>query len=148
MYSKIFHSTIEDRLSSWLELRKKLDVSETPLEDVWEFWRQSPFIPYNKNIEPFNPKSWPNPWAIITENRYDDFTRALMIGWTLKLTKKFANSKIELRRVVDKDKDSHYNLIYINEEWVINYSDNGPVQSKSMPISIYLENTIELETPR
>lgn len=150
MYSKIFHASTEERLASWLALRHKIEVSESPLEDVWEFWKQSPFIPYNNKIDPFNKKTWPTPWSIIAENCYDDFTRALMIGWTLKLTNRYQNSKIEVCTIVDKQRSFNYNVTYIDEEWVINYSDNGPVKLNlfSMPFSFYLENNIELETPR
>jgi hypothetical protein len=148
LYSKIFNSPVESRLSLWLELRQSVETSHTPLEDVWDFWRQSPFIPYNNKIDPYNKRTWPNPWSIIADNRYDEFTRALMIGWTLKLTNRYKNSKIELKTLVDNTKNSSYNVIFIDNEWVINYSDNGPIAAKSMPISFYLENLIELEIPR
>jgi hypothetical protein len=140
--------SIDDRLSSWADFRKQLETSEDPLQDTWDFWQSSPFISYNNKIDPYHYQSWPNPWAIIVENRYDDFTRVIMIAWTLKLTKRFQDSKIIIQTLVDKEKSTQYNVVLVDEEWAINYSDNGPISAKSMPISFYLENLIELETPR
>jgi hypothetical protein len=140
--------SIDDRLSSWADFRKQIETSEDPLQDTWDFWQSSPFIPYNNKIDPYHYKSWPTPWSIIVDNHYDDFTRVIMIAWTLKLTKRFRDSKITIQTLVDKHNSTQYNVVLVDEEWVINYSDNGPISAKSMPISFYLENLIELETPR
>lgn len=144
----MFNLSIDDRLSSWAKFRKDLDLSEQPLEDVWEFWKQAPYVPYNNKIDPYYQASWPSPWEIIVDNRYDDFTIALMISWTLKLTDKFKNSTIELQTYVDKSKNAVYNIVNLDNEWLINYSDNGPIKSKKLPDSFSLQNLVELKTPR
>jgi hypothetical protein len=144
----MFNLSIDNRLSEWINHRKKLDESEDPLQDVWDFWHQAPFIPHNRNIDPHHYRSWPSPWEIIQENKYDDFTKSLMISWTLKLTTKFKNSKIELRTFVDNTRSREYNLIYIDDNWVLNYSDNGPVKVSEVVSSLILENLIEVSTPR
>jgi hypothetical protein len=140
----MFNKNIDDRLSSWAELRAQLEKSENPLKDTWEFWKNTPFIPYNNKIDPFHQRSWPSPWEIIVDNKYDDFTKALMIGWTLKLTNRFQNDLIEIKTLVDKKRTAYYNIVYVNNEWVINYSDNGPTSAKDIPDSFSIENLIEL----
>jgi hypothetical protein len=144
----MFNLSIDDRLSSWSQHRAVLDQSNQPLEDVWEFWKQAPYIPYNNRVDPYYQASWPSPWEIIVENKYDDFTKAVMIAWTLKLTKKFKNSLIEIKTYVDKQKNSAYNVVCVDEQWVINYSDNGPILAENLPESFLLENLIELNPPR
>ena len=144
----MFDQSADSRLSSWAELRNSLEEETNPLSKVWDFWKDAPFIPYNKLVDPFYQQSWPTPWDIIVENRYDDFTKALMIGWTLKYSKRFQNNKIELRTMVDKQKKYQYNVICIDNQWVINYNDNGPVMAESLPDSFLMENLIELEIPR
>lgn len=144
----MFNQPIDDRLSSWAQFRDSLNNKSEPLADVWEFWKQAPFIPYNHKVDPFHQRSWPSPWEIIVENKYDDFTKAIMIGWTLKLTKKFQNTKIEIKTIVDNQKNTHYNIVCVDDEWVINYSDNGPISTKDLPSSFLLENLIELVPPR
>lgn len=144
----MFNQSVDQRLTEWVNHRKRLDEVEDPLQEVWDFWHNAPFVPHNRNIDPYFQRSWPSPWEIIAENKYDEFTRALMIGWTLKLTNKFKNSKIELRTLVDNVRPREYNLVYIDEDWVINYSDNGPVNASDIIGQLRLENLVEITTPR
>ena len=140
----MFNKSIDDRLSSWAQHRSKIETSLTPLEDVWEFWKDAPYIPYNNKIDPFNRRSWPSPWQIIVDNYYDDFTKAVMIATTLRLTKRFEKSSIQIRTYLDNSKNAMYNVVVIDENWLINYSDNGPILIEKMPEAFYLENIVEL----
>lgn len=144
----MFNQSVDQRLTEWVNHRRRLDEVEDPLQQVWDFWHSAPFVPHNRNIDPYFQRSWPSPWEIIEQNKYDEFTRALMIGWTLKLTNKFKNSKIEIRTLVDSSRSREYNLIYIDDNWVINYNDNGPVNVSEVVGSFRLENLVELSTPR
>jgi len=140
----MFNQNIDDRLSLWALHRAHLNNSDTALLDVWEFWKTAPYIPYNNKIDPYHKQGWPSPWEIIVSNKYDDFTRAVMIAWTLKLTDKFKKSKIEIKTLVDKVQSRQYNVVYVDDQWVINYSDIGPVDQKDIPESFLLENIVEL----
>jgi hypothetical protein len=97
-------------------------------------------------VDQYNPKSWPTPWEIIDENQYDDFTKALMIGYTIKFTNRFKNSVIIVRTLIDKDKKTCYNVVSIDEEWVLNFKDNEPMLFKNIPDSFSVENIIELSS--
>lgn len=144
----MFKQSVDDRLSSWAKHRANLSQSADPFLDVWEFWKDAPYIPYNHKIDPYHQRSWPSPWEIIVENHYDDFTKALMIAWTIKLSERFKDSRVEIRTLVDNAKNAVYNVVYVNEEVAINYSDNGPVSTESVPGSFLVENLIELNQPR
>lgn len=144
----MFYQPVDERLSSWLEFRRCLEDSDTPLEDVQKFWNNAPFIPYNRRIDPFHKSSWPTPWEILQTNQYDDFTKSLMMGWTLKLTKKFKDSLVEIKTAVDKDKHREYNLVYIDNKVVLNFSDDSPVTIDSIPGELYLKNMVVLDSPR
>jgi hypothetical protein len=74
--------------------------------------------------------------------------KALMIGWTLKLTKQFKNSKIELRTMVDTNRRREYNLVYIDDKWILNYNDEGPVLTTEVIEQFKLENLVEVQVPR
>ena len=144
----MFEKNVDDRLSSWAEHRAQLNHSEDPLASVWEFWRHAPFIPYNNKVDPYYRQSWPSPWEIIVDNKYDDFTKSVMIAWTLKLTKKFENSRIEIKTYIDNSRSRQYNVVCVDDRYAINYNDNGPVTTENIPDSFLLENLIELNTPR
>jgi hypothetical protein len=140
----MFQKTVDERLSHWANFRKQIDTSRDPFLDVCELWRTAPYIPYNNNVDPYNQKSWPTPWEVIVRNKYDDFTRALMIGWTLRLTEKFKTTKIEIKTLVNDQKTCYYNIVCVDDHWAINYNDNGPVLLESIPDSFFIENIIEL----
>ena len=144
----MFNQPVDTRLTEWITHRRELDESTDPLQDVWDFWHRAPFTPLNKNIDPYYQKSWPSPWEVIETNKYDDFTKALMISWTLKLTNKYKNSKIELKTLVDSNRTREYNLVYVDDSWVINYNDNGPVPALEINEKFKLENLIEVSSPR
>jgi hypothetical protein len=144
----MFDKSIDDRLSLWAQHRAQLNNSTSPFEDVWAFWSRAPYIPYNNKIDPYHRASWPSPWEIIVDNKYDDFTKAVMIAWTLKLTDRFNKSVIVVKTYVDKSKSRQYNIVCVDDTWAINYSDNGPVTIENIPESFLLENLVELEPAR
>ena len=139
----MFNKSAEDRLSEWSEFRKKLEFIENPLDAVVEFWSSAPRITHNHRIDPYNYKTWPTPWELIVENRYDDFSLALMIGFTLKFSNKFKNEEIQLRTMVDRIRNKLYNLIFVNDEHVLNYS-NSVVKVENIDNNLYLENLVEI----
>ena len=144
----MFDKDTDQRLSIWYNFRSSLAEEIKPLESVWNFWQAAPFVPYNHKIDHYDQSNWPTPWEIIVDNKYDDFTRALMIGWTLKLSERYKNNFIELRTLVDNTKNAYYNVIAVDNEWLINYSDNGPIKLDLLPKTIFIEYLVELTVPR
>ena len=144
----MFNESIDIRLSKWASHRRSIETSLDPLTDVWEFWKSAPFIPYNSKIDPYHQRSWPTPWEIIVENKYDDFTRALMIAKTLQLTDRYSNSTITIKTLVDNVKHCHYNIVCVEDQWALNYSDHGAIPIDRLSDNLLLENLIELNSPR
>ena len=144
----MFELSIDERLSAWANLRQQLEVVENPLQTVWDFWEHCPFVPYNNRVDPFHQRSWPTPWEIIVDNQYDDFTKALMIGYSLKYTERYAKNNIVLKVFLDNLNNRQYNILCVDESWAINYKDNGPELTKNIPDSFLLENIIEVNVPR
>lgn len=138
---------VEERLTTWVKLRQQLETIDNPLEAVDKFWKQCFTTAYNKNLDPYNQRSWPTPWEIISQNSYDDFTIAVMMGYTLLLSNKFANSQVHIKTMVDKDQTKLYNLLYLDDEYVLNY-DQDPVKAQDIPDSFRLENLVILQRPR
>lgn len=144
----MFHKSPDERLSVWSEFRKELDSIDNSLTALVEFWSNAPRVIYNHKIDPYNKKSWPTPWEIIVENKYDDFTLALMMAYTLKLTKKYNNDRIEVRTMVDSSKTKLYNLVYVNDEYVLNYERGSAINAQMVDDKLYLENVIDIVFPR
>lgn len=140
----MFNLDLDSRLSEWAKLRRRIEDSPTPLVEVFEFWKSAPFVPFNNHVDPYFQRNWPTPWEIISENRYDDFTKALMIAWSLKYTRRYEHTPIELRTYVDKHKTIVYNVVVIDEQHVLNFNDSGPVDLSAITDNFLLENLIEV----
>jgi len=138
----------DDRLSAWSDLRKRLNNSTDPLQEVSDFWAHTPFVAHNHKIDPFYQASWPTPWEIIIENRYDDFTKAIMIGYTLLLTEKFKTCEVQIKTLVDTQFKRLYNVVYVDNKWVLNYDDSRVLHVDNIPSLYNLENLVELRRPR
>ncbi len=144
----MFDLDVDDRLEAWSKLRKQVDSSDTPLQKIAVFWKHTPFVPHNHKIDPFYPASWPSPWDILVENRYDDFTKAVMMGYTVLLTEKFKNSYVQIRTLVDKEYTKLYNVVCVDNFWALNYEDGKVVELSNIPSLYRLENLVELKRPR
>ena len=144
----MFSEDTDVRLSEWSQFRKKLETSTDPLQDVAHFWARAPFIPYNRRVDPYNQRSWPTPWEIIVHNQYDDFTKALMMAWTLKLTDRFKRTQIEIKTIVNHEGNSFFNLVVVDGSIVLNYTDGMVVNQEDIPDTFRYENLIEVLPPR
>jgi hypothetical protein len=144
----MFNLSAEDRLSSWADHRHHLENCEDPLTETFEFWKESPYIPYNNKIDPYNYRSWPTPWEIIVYNKYDDFTRTVMMAYSIKYTQRFEECLIEIRTLVDNKRSACYNIVCVDNEWAINYNDIGIIHMEEIPETFLVENLIEVGHPR
>ena len=83
-----------ERLAEWKRLRDSLETSQTPLEDILRVWKMAPFVsPY---LDPDDSKSWPDPWKLIIDGRFDHLAICLGMLYTAKLTQRFMDSKYEI----------------------------------------------------
>lgn len=144
----MFKAEIEDRLHIWFEFRNSLEVSEDPLQELINFWDQAPRIVHNHLIDPFFDRDWPTPWEIIERNKYDDFTIVLMMGWSLLMTKRFAQTTIEIKTLVDDSAKRMYHVLCVDNKWALNFQDHIVVPMDSIPSLYRVENIVPLKRPR
>ena len=144
----MFDKSPDERLSLWSDLRRNLTTADDPLQLTAEFWSAAPVVIHNPKVDPYNPKSWSTPWELIYDNKYDDFTLALMIGYTLKFSERFKNDRIEIKTMVDSQRTKLYNLVYVNDTVILNYAPNEAVTAQEIDDSLYLENLVEVVFPR
>lgn len=129
-------------MKCWLGLRKELETHECPFTLVWEHWKRSPFTHFNHKVDPTDQASWPTPWEIIIDNVYDDFTRSLMIATSLAYTNRYAASTIELVQYSDERNVMLYNIVQVDSNVAINYSDAGPIPVNEIPQNLNLLNKL------
>lgn len=144
----MFDQDVDQRLSLWYKHRLSLNNDSNSLESVINFWKSAPFIPFNHKIDRYNSLIWPTPWEIIVHNKYDDFTKALMMGWTLKLSEKYKNSIIILKVLVDTSNNLTYNVISVDDKWILNFCETKIITTDDLPDTIFIEYFNELKLPR
>ena len=104
------------RLKAWKELRLALETSEHPLEDVALFWSRAPFV--SRYLDPTNPSKWPDPWHLILDNKYDDLAIALGICYTLTLTDRFKDQRVEIHTSMFTGEGRY--VVVVNDRDVLN----------------------------
>lgn len=99
-----------DRLTAWKKFRNNLETSSQPFEDVSEFWSKAPFV--NQFLDRHDPKSWPDPWHLIIDGKFDDLAICLGMLYTLKLTQRFTGSVYEIHiSMPDHNTQDHFFLV-------------------------------------
>lgn len=106
-----------ERLTEWKKFRDSLEDSKDPFQDVLDLWTRAPFV--SSFLNPRDPSTWPDPWHLVLDNRLDNLAIVLGILYTLKLTRRFMDSKYEIHMSIVDDKDPLYFLVIENR--VLNY---------------------------
>lgn len=107
-----------DRLTAWRQFRDSLESSNTPFDDVAEFWSHAPFV--SAYLDPNNPSEWPDPWHLVLDLRLDDLAISLGMLYTLKLTSRFMSSDYEIHTsMLPEEKDLKYFLV-VDKKYALN----------------------------
>jgi hypothetical protein len=113
---QVFDTFETDRLTKWRQFRDSLELSDTPFEDVAEFWSRAPFV--NQYLNPFDTTDWPDPWKLILDGKFDDLAISLGMLYTIKLTERFENSFCEIRQTLEKDPKS---FLVVDNSSILNW---------------------------
>lgn len=122
----MFKLSADERLHRWRAFRKQLDTLtlDEAVAATNELWSHCPFSPYY--LDATDPKSWPDPWTLLTENWYCDVAKALGMLYTIKYTKH--NPAVEFRIYHAPATNYDYHLAWIDDgKYVLNLEDNEVV---------------------
>lgn len=125
--------SIDDRLAYWKKFRQNLNSLslDEALKETAELWTTSPCSPYYLDLD--NPKNWPNPWELLTENHYCDIARCLGIVYTIYFTNHCKNIDLEIRIYQDIDACRLYSLVWVNQgKYILNWSTEEIVNTNTI----------------
>lgn len=128
----------EDRLSAWKKLRTQIDIESDPIQTAINFW--SPIPESTRNIDPYDSATWPEPWEMIEENSFCEYTKILAIGYTLMLTEKYKDWHYEIRVGLDRKQSKLYYMLLAGEH-VVGFEDGKSVHISKLPKNIHIEKT-------
>ena len=120
-----------DRLTEWKRFRDSLETSDTPFEEVAEFWSHAPFVsPY---LNPHNTSEWPDPWHLVLDLRLDDLAIALGMLYTIKLTQRFSDTACEIHMSMLPGKNSPEYWLIIDNKVALNCVYREVVTVENLP---------------
>jgi len=137
----VFFETYEDQFSFWNKFRSRIEKIDAPLEETIKFWTKAPLV--NKHLDAYRPETWPDPWQIIKDGKYNDLTIAIMMGHTLKLTDRFKDSDIEIKQYLDMNNKVVYNTCVVDNK-ILNYQYGEIVVEEELPKDLVLQMAIPL----
>jgi hypothetical protein len=121
------------RLKLWKEFRDTLETSETPFKDVLDFWKDAPIGV--RCADPYDSKTWPDPWELIDENNYCEFLQILGICYTLQLTERFSQSHFEIHITLDKQEEYLVYLLFVDNQ-PIGYYNNESIDKSNLELFV------------
>ena len=139
----MFDKKFEDRLRVWHDFRATLSNDPDPIQSTIDFWNQAPETA--RNIDPYDQATWPDPWQMIEENSYCEYTRTLAIAYTLKLTDRFMDWQPVFKVGIDKAQSRLYYMCIINDS-VLGVDLEKSVHINQVPKDIHIQKIIELPT--
>jgi hypothetical protein len=116
--TNVFLFDYETRLRSWSRLRDllvKCDFEKICI-DVDKFWQLVPTS--NHYLHPDFIKDWPDPWQLLFDNTYCNYSRALGMIYTLIL---LGINKLELVEAVDDNSNEVVLVLVDDAKYVLNY---------------------------
>lgn len=132
MYNKKY----EERLAIWSNFRSSLEDSNSPFLDVVEFYASAPKTRYT--VDPWGQSTWPDPWQLLEENLYCEFSVVLGMCFSLQLTDKFSGSNFEIHiSTNNKTAEIHY-LLFV-DDICVNYKD-GVISKEDLPDALYSQS--------
>ena len=137
----MFNKKFEDRLRAWVDFRKTLESSSTPLEDTVEFYNHAPMVTIQ--VDPWDAKSWFTPWELLQENKYCKFSKILAICYTLQLTDSFLGSSFKIHICTNTEDSEMQYLLTVNEK-VIGFDSKRVVAFSDLPNALRIETTYEM----
>jgi len=131
----VFNLYGNERLTEWKTFRDSLETSKTPYQDVAMMWSRAPFV--NSYLDPKSPETWPDPWHLVLDGKFDDLAIALGMLYTLKLTRRFMESKFEIHMSMLNEIEKKYILI-VDDSYILNWEFRQVKETKDLTLKTSL----------
>jgi hypothetical protein len=118
MQSTLFDLHGIERIAAWKEFRHTLDIVSDPIQETVNLWCRAPFV--NDFLDINRPETWPGPWELVLDNKYDSLGLALGQLYTLLLTERFSQAKLDILAVTSSDNLSETFVVLVDDTYLLN----------------------------
>ena len=139
----IFFDSFEGRVKAWSKFRQELESNPEPIQTTIDFWNKAPISALS--CDPFDQSTWLDPWSLIEDNHYCEFSKILAIYYTLALTDKFRDSYFEIQIVNDREAHELRYLLFV-DDFVIGYFYNRAITQDELPLDITVQASYPMLT--
>lgn len=114
-------------IQSWRNLRGQLTEDKTDLDHlrlVVDFWARAPIVaPY---LDWDHPDTWPDPWELVSERKFDPSAIALGMEYSLMLSEdgRWTSDRLQLSLVCSANKSRQHLILIVDSSHVLNYYYN------------------------
>tara|TARA_A200000159_G_scaffold110305_1_gene103315 strand:- start:2686 stop:3111 length:426 start_codon:yes stop_codon:yes gene_type:complete len=137
----MYELKFEDKVKVWRDLRNQLESAARPFDLLNQFVKSLPRSSRKEN--PWDPKSVAEPWHLIENSSFTAYEIALLCAYTLQLTDRFSDAKVEIHISKDIKEDINMYLVYLDGSIVLGYN-NEVFTSNLIPESIVSQKVIHL----
>ena len=137
----MYELKFEDKVKVWRDLRNQLESAARPFDLLNQFVKSLPRSSRKEN--PWDPKSVTEPWHLIENSSFTEYEIALLCAYTLQLTDRFSDARVEIHISKDIKEDVNMYLVYLDGSIVLGYN-NEVFTSNSIPESIVSQKVIQL----
>ena len=137
----MYELKFEDKVKVWKDLRDDLESTPRPFDLLNKFIKDLPRSSRKEN--PWDPKSVAEPWHLIENSSFTEYEIALLCAYTLQLTDRFSDARVEIHISKDIKEDVNMYLVYLDGSIVLGYN-NEVFTSNSLPQSIVSQKVIQL----
>lgn len=106
-----------DRLTEWKKFRCVLETDPEPFSKVIELWSKAPFV--NRYLDQNNPSSWPDPWRLVLDGKFDDLAICLGMLYTFQLTDRFSKENFKIYMIKKLEVNPVFCLA-VSDQWFLN----------------------------
>ena len=123
----------EDKVKVWRDLRNTLEVHPRPLHKLMSFINTLPVS--SRSSSPFDPKSQIQPWHLLEKPSFTEYEIAQLCAYTLQLTDRFSQSKVEIHISTNIKNNESMFLVYLDGCIVLGYN-NEVVDVNQLPKTV------------
>lgn len=92
-------------------------------------------------VDPYDQTTWPDPWELIEEHNYCEFSQLLAIAYTIMLTKGFESCCPIIHIGFDNVQSRMYYILFILGQFLVIDEDKNVEISKGLPSNLVFQKT-------
>lgn len=125
----MFDSHGTERLAEWKKIRDKLEKHDDPFLLVSQVWSKAPFV--NQYLDPHDQGSWPDPWHLILDSKFDNLAIVLGMLYTIQLTERFSHEDYRIYMIQNPTKNPEF-CLQVSDTCVLNLEYGGISSPESL----------------